>query len=95
MNFSALIFQTSGGVGIGAVGGTGILLAIAFGLIVLAAAFFSFVMLRKTLKMALRLVIVAVLALVALVGSAAFMWFNSSSSSGDSAKPRPANSRSR
>ncbi len=74
-------------------GTIGILLAVAFGFIVLASAFFAFVMLRKTLKMAFRLLIVAVLALVALVGSIAFLWIYSSS--GDSATPRPANSRSR
>lgn len=73
-------------------GTIGVLLAVAFGLIVLTGAFFSFVMLRKTLKMALRLVIVAVLALIALVGSASFLWF---SSGDETAKPRPANSRSR
>jgi predicted anti-sigma-YlaC factor YlaD len=94
MNFPGLILQASGNAGIGAFGGVGIFLAIAFGVVVLAAAFFSFVMLRKTLKMALRLVIVAVLALIALIGSAACLWFSSSSNS-DSAKPRPANSRSR
>jgi hypothetical protein len=73
-------------------GTIGVLLAVAFGFIVLAAAFFSFVMLRKTLKMAMRLVIVAVLSLVALVGGISFWWF---SSGGDAAKPRPANSRPR
>lgn len=71
----------------------GVFLAVAFGFIVLAAAFFAFVMLRKTLKMAMRLVIVAALALIALVGSASFLWFYSSN--GDAAKPRPTNSRSR
>jgi len=92
MSFSGLIFQASGSAGIGAVGGTGILLAVAFGFIVLAAGFLAFVTLRKTLKMALRLVIVAVLMLIALVGSASFWWF---SSGDETTKPRPANSRSR
>ena len=73
-------------------GTIGVLLAIAFGFIVLASAFFAFVMLRKTLKMAMRLVIVAALALIALVGSVSFLWFYSSD---NTAKPRPANSRSR
>ncbi|HEX8638564.1 MAG TPA: hypothetical protein VF692_10915 [Pyrinomonadaceae bacterium] len=73
-------------------GTIGVLLAVAFGFIVLAAAFVSFVMLRKTLKMAMRLVIVAVLALLALVGGVSFWWF---SSGDDAAKPRPANSRPR
>ena len=74
-------------------GTAGVLLTVALGFVVLAAAFFSFVMLRKTLKMALRLVIVVVLALIALVGSASFWWF--SSTGDEAAKPRPTNSRPR
>lgn len=93
MNAFGLIFQAAESAGIGAIGGFGIFLAVAFGFVVLAAAFFSFVMLRKTLKMAFRLLIVAVLALVALVGSVAFLWVYSSS--GETAKPRPNNSRQR
>jgi predicted anti-sigma-YlaC factor YlaD len=90
MNFLSLFFDIaplSGGAG-----AVGIFLAIAFGFIVLAAAFFAFVMLRKTLKMAFRLLIVAVLALIALVGSVSFLLFSSGSSS---PKSRPANSRPR
>jgi hypothetical protein len=93
MNFFGLIFQVAESAGVGSIGGFGVFLAVAFGSIVLAAAFFAFVMLRKTLKMALRLVIVAVLALIALVGSIAFLWFYSSS--GDTVKPRPTTSRPR
>lgn len=75
-------------------GATGIFLAIALGLIVLGSAFFAFVMLRKTVKMAIRLIIIGVVLLIAVVGGASFLWF-SSSSDDNSTKPRPANSRSR
>lgn len=59
--------------------------------IALASAFFAYVMLRKTVKMAIRLVIVAVILIIALVGSVSFWWF----SSGNSPKPRPSPTRSR
>jgi low temperature requirement protein LtrA len=75
-------------------GATGIFLAIALVFIVLGSAFFAFVMLRKTVKMAIRLIIIGVILLIAVVGSASVLWF-SSSSDDNSPKPRPANSRSR
>ena len=75
-------------------GTIGVFLAIAFIFIIAGSAFFAFVMLRKTVKMAFRLIIIGVILLIAVVGSASFWWF-SSSNSGDSSKPRPANSRSR
>lgn len=92
MNFSALFFQISEGAGIGSVGAIGIVAAIAFIFVFAASAFFSYVMLRKTVKMAFRMLIVALILLIGLIGSVSFLWF---SSGGDSAKPRPANSRSR
>ena len=92
MNFTGLFIQSSGSAGIGAVGGTQIFLVIALIFILLGSAFFAFVMLRKTVKMALRLIIVGVILLIAIVGSASFLWFSSSS---DSSKPRPVNTRSR
>lgn len=75
-------------------GATGIFLAIAFVFIILGSAFFAFVMLRKTVKIVIRLIIVGVILLIAVVGGASFLWF-SSSSSDNLPKPRPANSRSR
>lgn len=70
-------------------GGVGIFAVVALIFIAIAAAFFSYVMLRKTVKMAIRMVIVAVILLIAIVGSIAFIWF----SSGDSPKQRPATSK--
>jgi hypothetical protein len=75
-------------------GTIGVFMAIALVFIIAGSAFFAFVMLRKTVKMAFRLIIIGVILLIAVVGSASFWWF-SSSNSGDSSKPRPANSRSR
>jgi low temperature requirement protein LtrA len=75
-------------------GATGILLAVAFVFIILGSAFFAFVMLRKTVKMAIRLIIVGIILLIAVVGSASFLWF-SSSGNDNSPKPRSTNSRSR
>lgn len=94
MNFVSLFLQPSGSSGIGSVSSAGIILAIAVVLIIAASAFFSFVMLRKTVKMAIRMMILGIILLIAIVGSVSFYWF-SSRSGDDSAKPRPANSRSR
>jgi hypothetical protein len=74
-------------------GTIGVFLAIAFIFIIAGSAFFAFVMLRKTVKMAFRILILGVILLIAVVGSASFLWF--SSSGGDSSKPRPNNTRSR
>lgn len=91
MNFISLFFNIP--LALIEPGTIGVLLAVAFGLIVLGSGFFAFVMLRKTVKMAIRLAIVGVILLIAIVGSASFLWF--SSSSGDAPKPRPNNTRSR
>ena len=69
--------------------GIGIAVVILF--IALASAFFAYVMLRKTVKMAIRLVIVAIILIIALVGSISFWWF----SSGSSPAVRPSPTRSR
>lgn len=82
MNFLNLFFDVS-------YLGVGIAVVILF--IALASAFFAYVMLRKTVKMAIRLVIVAVILIIALVGSISFWWF----SSGNSTTTRPSPSRSR
>ena len=75
-------------------GTTGIFLLIAFVFIVLGSSFLAFVMLRKTIKMAIRLIIVGIIILIAIVGSVSFLWFNSGSG-GKSTKPRSTDSRSR
>lgn len=56
-------------------GGTGILIAAAFFLVALASGFLTFVMLRKTIKMAIRMAVVAVILLVAVFGSIALYIF--------------------
>jgi dolichyl-phosphate-mannose--protein O-mannosyl transferase len=67
-------------------GGVGIFAVVALIFVAIAAAFFAFVMLRKTVKMAIRMIVVAVILLIAIVGSISFLWF----SSGDSSpRPRP------
>ena len=82
MNFFGLFFDVSAFT-------IGIAVVILF--IALASAFFAFVMLRKTVKMAIRFMIVAVILLIALVGSVSFWWF----SSGSTPSPRPSPTRSR
>jgi hypothetical protein len=82
MNFFVLFFDISAFT-------IGIAVVILF--IALASAFFAFVMLRKTVKMAIRFVIVAVILLIALVGSVSFWWF----SSGSTPQPRPNATRPR
>jgi len=92
MNFISLFFDVS--LILIEPGTISVLLAIALGFVVLGSAFFAFVMLRKTVKMAIRLIIIGVILLIAIVGSVSFLWF-SSGSNDNSPKSRPANSRSR
>ena len=82
MNFLNLFFDVSY-VGIG--------IAVVILFIALASAFFAYVMLRKTVKMAIRLIIVAAILIIAIVGSISFWWF----SSGSSPKSPSAPTRSR
>ena len=70
-------------------GGIGIFAAVAFFLVFLAVAFIAFKMLKKTVKMAFRIVIVAVILAVAVAGSVA-LW---GLSGGSSQKPRPTRTR--
>ena len=78
---------------IGAPGGAiGIGVGIGFLLIALAAAYIAFRMLRKTVKMAFRMAIVAVILIVGLIGTAAFFYMGSG---GNGPKNRPAPSRPR
>lgn len=82
MNFLSLFFE----VPFFAVGVAVVILFIAG-----ASAFFAFVMLRKTFKMAIRFLIVAVIMVIAVVGSLSFLWF----SSGSTPKQRPPAPRKR
>lgn len=72
-------------------GGIGVVAAVVFFLALLAAAFIAFKMLKKTVKMAFRMVIVAVILAIAIAGSIALWAF--SGSGGSSEKPRPTRSR--
>lgn len=66
--------------------------ALGFLLIAFAVAFVAFRMLRKTVKMAFRLAIVAIILIVAFVGTLAFLYMGSG---GGGPKGRPAPSRQR
>lgn len=70
-------------------GGIGIFAAAAFFLVFLAAAFIAFKLLKRTVKMAFRLVIVAVILAVAVAGSVALWAFGTAKS------PRPTANRTR
>ena len=72
-------------------GGLGIFLAVAFFLIFLAVAFITFKILKKSVKMAFRMLIVAVILAVAVGGSIA-LW---ALGTGGSGRPAPRQSRPR
>lgn len=73
------------------VGGTvGVFAAAVFFLIFAAVAFVAFKMLKKTVKMAFRMAIVAVILLVAVAGSVALWAF---AGGGSSERPRPTRPR--
>ncbi len=57
----------------------GIIAAVAFFLVFAGVAYIAFRLLRKTVKMAFRMVIVAVILLIAIAGSISFWWLGSSS----------------
>lgn len=59
--------------------GVGAILGLAFFFVFAAIAFVTYKMLRKTVKMAMRMAIVAAILLIALIGSVSFLIFSSSS----------------
>lgn len=71
------------------VGGGGIVAAAVFLLVFAAAAFVAFKLLKRSVKMAIRLAIVAVILVIAVVGSVA-LWAIESKPSG---RPIPRNQR--
>lgn len=87
MNRIAMLFDVAvpGGAGTAAAVGIG------FFLVLVAVAYIIFRLLRKTVKMAFRMAIVAVILAIAVVGSASLWWFGS----GSSPKPRATPSRQR
>ena len=72
------------------VGGTGMIAAAAFFLIFVAVAYIVFRLLKKTVKMAFRMAIVATILLIAIAGSLSFWWLGSSKSA---TRPRPAQTK--
>jgi hypothetical protein len=70
-------------------GGIGIFAAAAFFLVFLAVAFIAFKMLKRTVKMAFRIAVVAIILAIAVAGSVA-LW---ALGSGSSERPRPARNR--
>jgi Na+-translocating ferredoxin:NAD+ oxidoreductase RnfE subunit len=68
-------------------GGIGIGLAVIFFLVCAAAAFVAFKMLKRTVKMAIRIVIVAVILLVAVIGGVSFLIMGYSSGAGGAKPP--------
>jgi low temperature requirement protein LtrA len=73
----------------------GVFIAIAFFFIALASGIFAFIMLRKTLKMAFRMVIVAAVLLIAVFGSIALWLFLQPSTPTRPTPNRPPANRSR
>lgn len=76
---SAFIFFDVAPIG----GGLGVMLGLVFFFIFAAVAFIAFKMLKRTVKMAVRMTIVAAILLVALIGGVAFLVF------GTGSKPAP------
>lgn len=72
-------------------GGIGVFAAIVFFLVVAAIAFVAFKMLKRSVKMAFRMAIVAVILVVAVAGSIALWAF--SGGRGAAERPRPTRPR--
>ncbi len=83
MNYPGLFFDVAP---LG--GGIGVIAGVVFLLICLAAAYIAFRLLKKSVKMAFRLIIVGVIILIAIAGSVSFWWLGTSKS------PRPVPPRS-
>ena len=73
----------------------GIVLGVGFLLAALAAAYIVFRMLRKTVKMAFRIAIVAAILVIGLVGTVAFFYMSSGGGRGAPPRGRPAANRQR
>ena len=74
------------------IGPIGLAVGVGFFLVIAAAAYIAFRVMRRTVKMALRMAIVGVILLIAIIGSIAIFWMTSGSKP---AATRPSNSRSR
>ena len=74
------------------IGTAGIITSVAFFLLFAAVAYIAFRLLRKTVKMAFRLTIVAVILLIAVVGSVSFWWLGGGKLTG-AERPRSTQSK--
>ena len=74
------------------IGATGLIAAAALFLVFVAIAYIVFRLLKKTVKMAFRLAIVAAVLLIAVAGSVSFWWFGSSKPA-KAERPRQTQSR--
>lgn len=70
-------------------GGIGIFAGVLFFLVFAVVAFVAFKLLKKSVKMAFRMAIVAIILVIAIAGSAAFWWMGSGRPSRPDARPRP------
>jgi len=73
------------------IGAIGLTAGVAFFFVLAAIAYIIFRLLKKSVRMAFRMAIVAAILLIALVGAVSLYWF----SSGGSPRPRPTPTRSR
>ena len=73
-------------------GTAGLIAGAIFFLVFAAVAYIAFRMMRKTVKIAFRMALVAVILLIALVGSIAIYWKSSTTTS---SRPKPPVSRTR
>jgi apolipoprotein N-acyltransferase len=69
-------------------GGIGLAAGVLFFAVLAAAAYIVFRLLKKTVKLAFRMAIVAVILLIAIVGSISFWWLGSSKPTRPE-RPRP------
>ena len=76
-------------------GAIGVVAVVAFFFIALASGIFAFIMLRKTIKMALRMAIVAAILLIAVFGSIALYLFMQPSRPERPISPKPSTRQNR
>ena len=74
-------------------GGIGVFAAVAFFLIFAAIAFIAYKVLRKTVKMAFRMAIVAIILVIAVAGSVSFWWLGGGKPTRPEPRPRPAQTK--